>query len=58
MLYINIKTSQHSTETIDQFETRKEAREMLREYRIAYKETGLNLYLSTRSTKQWREESK
>ena len=49
MTYINIKYT--TVETIDEFETYKEAKEMLTEYRLA----GMNGYLSNRSTKQWRE---
>ena len=51
MTYINIKEN-GLTETLDSFQTRKEAFTMLREYRIAssyYK----HAYLSQRSTKGW-----
>ena len=51
MTYINSKQC-GTVETIDQFETRKEAREMIAEYRMAFG-AGYNLYLSTRCTKDW-----
>ena len=53
MVYINGKYQNGETETIDQFETRKEAREMIKEYRMAY---GLDytLWLSQRATNAWR----
>ena len=38
-------------ETVDEFETRKEARKMLAEYRLAYSEG--RLYLSQRPCKEW-----
>ena len=49
--YINMRTSD-GVETVDEFTTRKEALEMLVEYRIAYGPVG-HLYLSSRSTKEW-----
>jgi len=54
MKYINFKLDSNSPiETIDQFETNKEARKMLKEYIIAY---GCgSIWLSTRATKEWRE---
>lgn len=55
MYYINCK--EHGVvETIDQFESRKEARLMLREYAIAFQGYG-NCYISTRSTKEWRSQN-
>jgi hypothetical protein len=51
MYYINAKTD-HGTETIDEFESYKEAREMLAEYRMAY---NMPVWISSRSTKAWRE---
>ena len=51
--YINVKEN-GKTETIDEFETRKEARGMLKEYKIANSYYH-NAYLSSRSTKEWRE---
>lgn len=56
MVYINSKGSD-GIETIDQFNSLKEAKEMIKEYRLAF---GSNyfLYLSQRSTKEWREQNK
>jgi hypothetical protein len=52
MIYMNIKENGQA-ETLDSFETLREARTMLKEYRIAsnYYSTA---YLSQRSTKDWR----
>lgn len=50
--YINIKEA-GQVETIDEFETFKEAREMLKEYKIASSWYG-PAYLSQKSTKEWR----
>ena len=50
-VYINQKQS-GKVETIDQFDTRKEARKNLKEYQIAF--NASNLYLSTRCTKDWK----
>jgi len=55
MTYINGKYQNHDTETIDQFETYREAREMLREYRVAFG-YEYSLWLSQRSTREWRKE--
>jgi hypothetical protein len=41
-------------ETVDGFQTRKEAREMLAEYRLA--DPSAEYYLSSRACKAWREE--
>lgn len=49
--YINRKDGR-DIETIDEFDTRKEAKKMLSEYLIAFH--GGNLYISTRCTKEWR----
>lgn len=55
MHYINYKYSnQTDTETIDEFETLKEAKAMIKEYRQAYSEG--ELWLSNRATKEWREQ--
>lgn len=51
--YINIK-DQGKVGTLDEFETHKEAREMLKEYRIASSYYA-GAYLSNRCTKEWRE---
>ena len=50
MIYINMKQS-GKVETVDQFETYREARAMLTEYRQAFHDA--NLYLSQRATKEW-----
>ena len=50
MIYINMKTSE-GVETVDEVDTRKEARAMLAEYQLM---SG-NYYLSIRCTKEWRE---
>ena len=51
--YINIKTN-NEVETIDEFDTRKEALKMLKEYRIASSFYS-GAYLSQRPTKDWNE---
>ena len=51
MVYIQLK-SEFQLETVDEFETRKEAREMLKEYQMA---GGGYYYLSSRPCKDWRE---
>jgi hypothetical protein len=51
MTYIQRKDSRH-TETVDEFETRKEARAMLSEYRMA--DASAHYYLSSRPCKDWR----
>jgi hypothetical protein len=48
--YINSKNGRE-VETIDEFDTLKEAKAMLTEYQMAH---GGNLYISTRCTKEWR----
>jgi hypothetical protein len=50
MVYINRK-GQGYTETVDQFETRKEAKEMLLEYRTA--DPSALYYMSQRCCKDW-----
>ena len=52
MVFINMRTSD-GVETVDEFDTRKEARAMLAEYRMAYGSLGGSLYLSARSTREW-----
>ena len=39
-------------ETVDEFATRKEAREMLKEYQLA--DSGAHYYTSTRACAHWR----
>ena len=52
MIYINGKFG-FGIETVDEFETRAEALKMLIEYRIS--DTENSYWVSTRSTKDWRE---
>ena len=57
MYFINIKEHGHygKVETIDEFNTFKEAKEMIKEYRLnAYMD--YQPYLSRRSTKEWASE--
>ena len=51
MVYINIKEN-NKVETIDQFENRREARQTLKEYKIASPYYA-NAYLSQRCSKNW-----
>jgi len=51
--YINIKEN-GQTETLDEFETYSEAKKMLVEYKIASSYYS-GAYLSSRSTKEWKE---
>lgn len=53
MTYINIKNGNGPVETVDEFETRKEALEMLAEYRMGDRVN--NYYASSRCTKYWKE---
>ena len=53
MTYINMK-GVGGVETVDEFESFREAREMLTEYRIA--DPYNHYYTSQRSTREWREE--
>jgi len=50
MNYINIK-NKGVVETVDEFTTYKEARAMLKEYRLSDRYN--NYYLSSRSTRDW-----
>ena len=50
MTYIQRKDSRY-LETVDQFETRKEARAMLAEYRLS--DPSAHFYLSRRPCKDW-----
>ena len=52
MIYINMRQD-NTVETVDQFETRKEAREMLTEYQMAFPQ---ELWISNRATKEWRDD--
>lgn len=51
MIYIQRK-DHHGLETVDEFKTRKEAREMLWEYRLS--DPYADYYTSTRACKGWR----
>lgn len=50
--YLNIKTTE-GVETFDEFETRKEAFKMLKEYKLSSSYYN-NAYLSQRCTNDWR----
>ena len=52
-VYINIKEN-GKVETLDEFETYKEAKEMLKEYRLAHS-YYYGAYISSRCTKEWKE---
>jgi hypothetical protein len=53
MQYIQRKDLQFGTlETVDQFETYKEAREMVKEYRLS--DSSANFYISQRPCKDWK----
>lgn len=52
MTYIQRK-DRFGLETVDQFETRKEAKAMIKEYRLA--DYSADYYLSSRCCKEWRE---
>ena len=54
MIYINIREN-GKVETLDQFETYKEAKLMLKEYRIESYYYSC-AYLSSRCTKEWKGE--
>ena len=54
MIYINIKDN-GKVETIDEFETHREAKAMLKEYCIA-SPYYYGAYLSSRCTKEWKGE--
>ena len=52
MKYIQRKEGR-DVETVDEFETMKEAREMVKEYRIS--DNTAHYYISSRCCKDWRE---
>lgn len=54
MIYIQ-RRGQGYLETVDEFDTRREAREMLAEYRLS--DPSAVYYLSTRPCKDWSEKS-
>jgi hypothetical protein len=51
MYYIQRKDGRN-LETVDQFTTRKEAREMVKEYQLS--DPSAHYYLSTRACKNWK----
>lgn len=51
MAYYIQRSGQGYRETVDKFDTRKEAREMLAEYRAS--DPSARYYISTRSCKGW-----
>lgn len=53
MTYINIKNGNGQVETVDEFENRKEALKMVREYNLADRHN--NYYVSQRCTEDWKE---
>jgi len=55
MKYINIKNN-NGVETVDQFETKKEAAEMLLEYRKS--DSYNHYYISQKSTNNWKYKKK
>jgi hypothetical protein len=55
MIYIQRKDG-NGLETVDHFETYKEARLMLKEYQLS--DSYANYYLSSRACKHWKESTK
>ena len=56
MTYLNIKEN-GKVETLDSFDTYKEAKKMIREYQLA-SDYYLGSYLSSRCTKEYKKEGK
>ena len=56
MKYIQRKDSYGNTETVDEFESRKEAIKMLKEYRLSDK--SAYFYVSQKPCKDWQDEKK
>ena len=54
MFYINFKYANMPIETIEECETRKEAKYLLGEYTHGQWDTLSKYWISTRSTKEWR----
>lgn len=52
MKYIQRKDS-HGLETVDEFESLKEAKVMLKEYRLS--DSSAHYYISSRACKAWRD---
>jgi len=55
MKYIQRKDSYGNLETVDEFESHKEAKSMLKEYRLS--DQSAYFYISRRSCKDWQEET-
>ena len=53
MFYINFKYRNLATETVDEVETKKEARYLLGEYTYGGGQPDCQYWISTRSTKDW-----
>ena len=56
MTYYVQRKDGRDLETVDQFETYKEAREMVKEYRLS--DRSVEYYISSRCCKQWKEEDR
>ena len=59
MKYLNIKSSQYGTETIDEIDERdydstKEYKRELRELLANYRMSGHEVYISNRATNEWK----
>lgn len=52
MNYIQRKDARY-LETVDEFETEKEAKEMLKEYQLS--DSSAEYYISTKACKEWKE---
>jgi len=52
--YVNGRYLRGEVETVDEFPTYREAKAMLKEYRLSYG-AGWDLWLSSRATAEWRE---
>jgi hypothetical protein len=51
--FINVRSDTYGVETIDEFDTVKEAREMLKEYSLVYRGTGMPVWISQRPDATW-----
>lgn len=51
--FINIRSDTYGVETIDEFDTMKEARKMLKEYRAVYRKHGTPVWISQRPDNTW-----
>lgn len=51
--FINIRSETYGIETIDEFDTLKEAREMLSEYRLVYRNNPVEMWISQRPDNTW-----